>query len=416
MKRGLLKKMADQVRSFWVSGEAPPGLGGNSAGGGASYAGEMVSERTALQLSTVWSCVNLLAGTVASLPVMVYRADAQGQRSDAKDHPLYALLHDSPNADQTALDFWEFVQASLELWGNAYARKQFGSRDQLIGLVPIMPNSMSVRRLTTGVIEYRWVEEGRQFRGTEADVFHIRGFGGNPLGGLSALSYGRESLGRARAIQRTSGEMFRNGLRASGAFKFAEFLSPEEREIAEREMVERYAGSANAGKPMLLEGGADFVNLSIKPDDAEMLATENMTVEDLCRWFGVLPYMIGHGGSDHMGTGLEQQVIAFEKFTLRRRLARNEQAIRKQLLTDADRARGVTVEFSLDGLLRGDAVARHAAYKAGLDGGYYTINQVRRFENLPPIDGGDVPRLQMQYVPLSTADAVAAGKTTGAGQ
>jgi HK97 family phage portal protein len=117
-------------------------------------AGEVVVEETAYSLSAVWACVNLLAGTIASLPLMVYRTDRDGKRTVARDHRLYRVLHDSPNYDQTAVDFWEFVSASLELWGNAYARIE-RSGGEVTGLHPVAPNLISTRRLSNGTIQYR---------------------------------------------------------------------------------------------------------------------------------------------------------------------------------------------------------------------------------------------------------------------
>lgn len=155
---------------------------------------------------------------------------------------------------------------------------------------------------------------------------------------------------------------------------------------------------------MLLEGGMTWTQITINPEDAQMLESRAFSVEEIARLFGVPPHMIGHTEkSTSWGTGLEQQTLGFQKFTLRRRLKRIEQAIEKQLLTPADRAAGVTVEFNLEGLLRGDSTARAAFYQSGLQNGWTTINEVRALENLPPVEGGDVPRTQMQNVPLTQA-------------
>ena len=100
-------------------------------------------------------------------------------------------------------------------------------------------------------------------------------------------------------------------------------------------------------------------------------------------------------------TGLEQQTLGFQKFTLRRRLKRIEQALEKQLLSVADRLAGITIEFNLEGLLRGDSAARASFYQQMLTNGVMTINEVRALENLPPVEGGEVPRMQMQNVPIT---------------
>lgn len=395
---GLDRAKSDPARKLTV--REPDGWYPDSMRGDA---GEIVTDNTALSLSAVWACVNLLAGTIASLPLMVYRTDAQGSRTVAKDHKLYRVLHDSPNFDQTAVDFWEFASASLELWGNAYARIERNA-GQVSGLHPIAPSLVSVRRLSNGDIEYRWTEEGKSYVETDGAILHVRGFGGNPLGGMSTLHFGRNTFSLARATDRSAAGMFRNGLRPSGVLTFPEWLSEEHRAIAESKLTEKFLGAMNAGRPLILEGGTKWDQLTISPEDAQMLESRGFSVEEICRFFGVPPFMIGHTEkTTSWGTGLEQQTLGFQKFTLRRRLKRIEQALEKQLLTPQDRAAGVTVEFNLEGLLRGDSAARASFYQSGLTNGWMTINEVRGLENLPPVDGGDVPRMQMQNVPITEA-------------
>jgi HK97 family phage portal protein len=394
----LLRKMADAVlRRLTVrepDGWVAPGHMGD--------AGETVSVDSVMSLSAVWACVNLLSGTIASLPLMVYRTDRSGARIIARDHPLYRVLHDSPNFDQTAVDFWEFICASIELRGNAYARIE-RSGGRVTGLHPIYCD-VSVRRLSNGSLEYRWTEEGRAYVERDENVFHIRGFGGNPLGGMSTLHFGRNTFSLARAIDKSAGGMFKNGLRPSGVLTFEDWLSPEKRELAETKLVEKFLGAANSGRPLILEGGTKWEQLTISPEDAQMLESRGFSVEEICRFFGVPPFMIGHTEkSTSWGTGLEQQTLGFQKFTLRRRLKRIEQAAEKQLLTPQDRAAGVTIEFSLEGLLRADSAGRASFYQQMTVIGAMTINEVRALENLPRVEGGDEPRMQMQNVPITQA-------------
>jgi len=366
--------------------------------------GEIVTGSSVLGLSAVWACVNLLAGTIASLPVMVYKINAKGEKEVDKAHPLYRLLHDSPNYDQTAVDFWEFTSAAVELRGNAYAKIERNG-DRPIALRPVAPQIMSVRRTAQGPIEYSWTQDGKSYVETEKSVLHIRGFGGDPLGGLSTLHFGRNTFGLAQAIDRSAGSTFRNGLRPFFQVVFEKWLTPEQRELAETRMVEKYSGAVNAGKPYIAEGGAKLEPLSLKPEDAQMLQSRSFSVEEVCRFFGVPPFMIGHTEkSSSWGTGLEQQTLGFQKFTLRRRLKRIEQALEKQLLTPADRAKGVSIEFSLEGLLRADSAGRARFYQMMTGIGAMTINEVRALENLPAVEGGDVPRMQMQNKPITEID------------
>jgi HK97 family phage portal protein len=364
-------------------------------------AGVPVNETSVLGLSAAWACVNLLAGTIASLPLMVYRLDAQGNRVAAPAHPLYRVLHDSPNYDQTAMDFWEGGQAALELRGNMHARIE-RSASRLVALHPIyMP---TVTRQSNGSLRYRWTEDGKSYDEPQENVFHVRGFGGSPLGGLSTLSFGRQVFGLSTAANTAAGSMFANGMRPSVVVEFQNWLNDTQRDPFERALVEKFVGAMNAGRPMVLEGGAVAKTLSFSPEDAQMLESRAFSVEEVCRLFGVPPHMIGHTEkSTSWGTGLEQQTIGFVTFTLRKRLKRIEQAIQKQLLTTSDRLAGISVEFNLEGLLRGDSAARAAFYQSGLQNGWTTINEVRAHEGLPPVEGGDVPRMQMQNVPITEA-------------
>ncbi|RVQ23042.1 phage portal protein [Sinorhizobium meliloti] len=395
----LLRKMATFFRR--LSLRSPDGW---YPDGQRSDAGEPITDQNILAISAVWACVNLLAGTIASLPLMVYRTNSRGERTLARDHPLFRILHDSPNYDQTATDFWEFSSASIELWGNSYAAIERNGGGRVAALTPLRPDSVSVRRLENGNLEYRWTKDGENHVGSDRAILHMRGFGGDPLGGMSTLHFGRHAFGLARAIDRAAAGTFSNGMIAQTALTFERWLTDEQRNLAETKLSEKYIGAKNSGRPIILEGGTKIDVLSIKPEDAQMLESRGFSVEEVCRFFGVPPFMVGHTQKvTSFGSGLEQQVLGFQKFTLRRRLKRIEQALEKQLLTPAERAAGLTIEFNLEGLLRGDSTARAAFYQSALANGWMTINEVREKENLPRVEGGDVPRMQMQNVPITEA-------------
>lgn len=397
----ILRKMAGDIIKWALRLDDPKGWHAPSALG---EAGEAVTESSVMTLSAVWACVNLISGTISSLPLMVYRTGRDGARTVATDHPLYRLLHDSPNYDQTAVDFWDFVAASVELWGNAYAKIDRAS-GKVVAVTPVAPGLVSVRRLSSGTIEYRWSENGKSYVETDRTMLHIRGPGGGALGGMSTLHFGRNSFSSARAADRAAAGMFANGMRPSGVLTFDKWLDESQREIAEKKLADKFVGAINAGKPLILEGGTKWEALTINPNDAQMLESRAFSVEEICRFFGVPPFMVGQTAkSTSWGTGLEQQTLGFQKFTLRRRLKRIEQACEKQLLTANERAEGITIEFNLEGLLRGDSAARAKFYQQMTQIGAMTINEVRALENLAPVEGGDVPRMQMQNVPITQSD------------
>lgn len=364
-----------------------------------SASGKQVTAQNALTLSTVWGCTRLVTGTMSSLPIDVHREVSPGKKVLAKDHWLYDLLHFSPNRDQSALDFWQFLNVSLELWGNGYARKErIGNR--IVALTPVRPELVTARRNERGLIEYRYVDNGKAVVLGQEDMFHLRGFGGSPLGGMSTLAFGRQSFGLALATDEAAAQVYKNGIRPSGVVtqKDGKFFTAEQRETIYEHVLDKFAGDNN-GRPLMLEGGLDWTTLSISAVDAQMIQSRQFSVEDCCRWFGVPPHMIGHtSNSTSWGAGLEQQTLGFLVFTLRERLKRIEQAIAKQLLTAAER-QTLSISFNIEGLLRADSAARSAFYSVMVSNGIMTRNEVRLLENLPPVEGGDVLTIQSNMIP-----------------
>lgn len=380
-------------------------MAARSGGGGLpDYSGGSM-----LGLSATYACTNLIAGTFASLTPTVWEMDRSGNRVEAKGHPLFWLLRLDPNYDQTAFEFWEFIAASIELHGNAFAEKVRRGDGSLIALKPIRPDIVGVRRLPSGVLQYEWTDEGKRVIRSQDEVLHVRGFGGSALGGASTLSVCRQAFSGALAADNSARAMFSNGVLPSGVLSTEHRLTGEQREQLESKLIEKFAGALNQGRPMLLDGGVSWQALTINPVDAQMLESRKFSGEEICRIFGVPPAMVGYGDkSSNWGTGKEVDVLGFIKFTLRKRIRRIEQALMKQLLTRSERQAGVSIEFNLEGLLRGDSMGRAQFYQIMVRLGLMTRNEARRLENLPPIEGGDVAMVQMQDVPL--ADAISGGR------
>jgi HK97 family phage portal protein len=250
------------------------------------------------------------------------------------------------------------------------------------------------RRTRLGSIEYELTGPDRRIIPQER-MLHVRGFGGNPLGGLSTLTYGRNTFGLATALERSSAAIFRNGVRMSGVVQTDNSLTPEQRIRAEQLINEQMAGADNSGVARLFDNGMKWQQLTINPDDAQMLESRAFSVEEVCRVFGVPPHMIGHKAGEN-NWGIEQLTLSFVQFTLRERLKNIESTLEEQLLSPQERSAGMRIEFNLEGLLRGDSAARTAFYKEALAGKWMTANEVRAKENLPPVPWGDAPWVQMQ--------------------
>lgn len=396
------KSMLSIIRDWFVTGPDPKVRDThNSSRSGGTYAGAQVNDASAMRLSAFWACVRLISSTIGSLPLPVFTVDEKGIRKAARDNPLFKVLHESPNADQTPVDYWEFAAISLLLRGDHFARKVIED-GRLIALEPINPAIVHVRRLDGGAVGYRWTDGGERFDLTDEDVFHVRGFGGGPLRGLSTVAYARESLGLAIAADQAAGSLFRKGVNPSGVLATDVPLDRVQQAEAEELLDEKYTGALNSGRPMVLGHGFKWHPITMNADDAQLLESRGWSVEEICRWFGVPPFMIGHNEkTTSWGTGIEQMLLGFQKFTLNPYLRRIEQAVRKQLITSADRARGLTCEFNLEGLLRADSGGRSKFYESALRNKWMVINEVREKENLAPVDWGNEPIVQQQDIPLA---------------
>ncbi|MCA0025482.1 MULTISPECIES: phage portal protein [unclassified Mesorhizobium] len=369
-----------------------------------TWSGKATSPDAVLQLATAWACIRLNARTKASLPLKVH---LKKDGSLVQDSRLYALLHDQPNADQTALEFWEGQYTALELRGNAYAEKVY-SGNELVALIPLNPDCVTVYRdPRTGERRYRFADSVTGFRSPqdgwgEDKVFHLRGFGAGGMTGLSTISYGRQTLSTALAADEVAGRTFAHGLQVSG---FA-VDSPGARTTQEQredlvKLFDKFSGSQRAGKVMPLPPGFDFKALGMSPEDAQLLETRGFHVEEICRWFGMFPILIGHAaaGQTMWGSGVEQINLAWLTLYLGPELQRIEQSIEKQLLTPIERAK-FYVEHNVDALLRADSAGRAALYSVQAQNGLKTRNEMRKRENDPPLPGGDVLTVQSNLVPL----------------
>ena len=357
--------------------------------GASSRSGVTVTHESMLQLSAVWACARLISETIATLPLVLYERAGSGRRA-APQHPLYSVLHSQPNVTTTAAVHWEATVAAMLLWGNARAEKlMVGPR--VVGLRFLYPARLAPKR--PGVWAYT-ERNGAAREIPEERIFKIPGFTLDGENGLSVVRYGAQVFGSAIAAEQAAGTTFKNGLLPTTYFKIERTLSPAQREEF-RTSLKRISGALNAGESPLLEAGMDVGNVGIDPTDAQLLETRAFGVEEICRWFRVPPFMVGHAEkSTSWGTGIEQQVIGFLTFTLRPWLTRIEQAIAKDLLTPAERER-YYAEFVVEGLLRADSNGRSAYYSTMVNNGLMTRDEVRRRENLEE-QGGNAARLTVQ--------------------
>lgn len=379
--------------------------------GGSSSAGVSVTETSALKLSAVMACTRLISETIATLPLSVYERTSAGKRV-ARQNQLQFIIHDQPNPDTTASVHWEAVVAAMLLRGNARCEKMI-LNGRLVGLVFLQPDRLTRRDRYNGTKQWVYREESGKERTIPDDrIWNVPGFSLDGKCGISIIRYGADVFGAAIAAERAASNTFKNGLHQTTAWNYPSLMKPDQRGEA-RAAIKKLSGAVHAGDPVILEAGMDVKTIGINPDDAQLLESRAFSVEEVCRWFRVPPFMVGHAEkSTSWGTGIEQQMIGFLTFTLAPWLRRIEQAISKDLLTPAERARYYP-KFSVEGLLRADSAARAAFYSVMVNNGIFTRDEVRELEDMEPKGGNaDVLTVQTALAPLdqigTTSDATAA--------
>lgn len=395
-----LAKVAKAAISF-LGLERHLGLIPDNSMSSRTSSGKNVTVDSALQLSTVFSCVRLVAETVSTLPLKVYEVKADGSRVVAKQHPLYELLCRSPNYEMTPSRFMQMVVASLLLWGNAYVEiitSVTGKR--IIALEPLLPQNVIVsRNKNNNVLEYKYTEGKTEREINHKDVMHIRAFGVDGVMGIFTINKGRETFATAASAEQAAGKFFENGLQTSGFLTTDQKLNEGQRTSLSKH-IEKFMGSSNAGKTMVLEHGMSYNGVTMNPEAAQMLETRAFEIEEICRWFRVMPIMIGHfDKQSSWAAGAEAQDLHVLKYTFRPLLVNIEQEITRCLIGRVDSDK-YYAQFNVEGLLRADSKTRSEYYSSGLNNGWINRDEVRSKENMPPIDGGDKYTIQSALIPL----------------
>jgi len=349
----------------------------------------------ALQLSTVWGCVWLLANIIASLPLFVYtRKD--GQRDLARDTLLWQLLHDSPNSRMTPLEFWRALLLNFLLRGNAYARVERNAVGDAIALWPMAADQVEMRILIDGTVIYAYRLNNDVAILAENNVLHLRDLGNGSIG-LARLDYMRATTSEAGNAQSAANKLFANGGKPSGILMIDKVLSKDQRAAIKANFSEMAEGGTS--RLHVLEADMKYEQVNLSPQDQQLLETRKFTVEEVCRWFLVPPVLLGHANGGGSYNANDQIIETFYKLVARPMLVGIEQSITKRVLSPAQRAR-YTVEFSFDALLRSSLKDRMEVYAKGAQNGIVTRNECRQLENLPPVEGGDELTAQSNLVPL----------------
>ena len=392
-----------------VSG-APTFFFGNSA------SGKTVNPRNAVQVSTVYACVRVIAETIASLPLAIYEETEGGSRK-ATEHQLYRLLHDEPNPEMTSFIMRETMLTHLLLWGNSYSQIIRSGRNKIIGLYPLLPDKMEVDRDSKGTLTYTYsTTEGMTVALQPTDVLHIPGLGFDGIMGYSPIALEKNAIGLGIAAEEYGSRFFQNGARPSGILTHPNTVKDPKR--LRESWNAAYGGSSNGSKVAILEESMTFTPISMPNNEAQFLETRKFQVEEICRIFRVPPHLIGNLDRATY-SNIEHMSIDFAMHTIRPWLVRIEQAMNRALFTDNEKGH-FYVQFNIDGLMRGDYKSRMEGYSIGRQNGWLSANDIRALENMNPIsdeDGGSTYFINGNMIPaglaginIAIAAAIAAGE------
>lgn len=382
---------------------------------GGSTSGKVVTERSSMQMTAVYSCVRILSEAVAGLPLHLYKYNDSGGKEKAIDHPLYFLLHDEPNPEMSSFVFRETLMTHLLLWGNAYAQIIRNGKGEVVALYPLMPNRMTVDRDEKGQLYYQYntsKDEAPTMKGSTVilkvtDVLHIPGLGFDGLVGYSPIAMAKNAIGMAIACEEYGAKFFANGATPGGLLEYPGTVKDPER--VRESWNKGFSGSSNANKVAILEEGMKYTPISISPEQAQFLETRKFQINEIARIFRVPPHMVGDLEKSSF-SNIEQQSLEFVKYTLEPWLMRWEQSMMRSIISTKDKS-AYFIKFNLDGLLRGDYQSRMNGYATARQNGWMSANDIRELENfdrIPVVDGGDLYLINGNMTKLADAGIFAA--------
>ena len=381
---------------------------------GGSTSGKQVTERSAMQMTAVYSCVRILSEAVAGLPLHLYRYKEGGGKEKAIDLPLYRLLHDEPNPEMSSFVFRETLMTHLLLWGNAYAQIIRNGKGEVIALYPLMPNKMRVDRDENGNLYYEYVHSSDEadtmknttVRLTPYNVLHIPGLGFDGLVGYSPIAMAKNAIGMAIACEEYGAKFFANGAAPSGVLEHPGVIKDPQK--VREAWQSQFGGSQNANKIAVLEEGMKYTPISISPEQAQFLETRKFQINEIARIFRVPPHMVGDLEKSSF-SNIEQQSLEFVKYTLDPWVMRWEQSLSRALFTEEEK-KTLFFKFNVEGLLRGDYQSRMNGYATARQNGWMSANDIRELENMdkiPAEQGGDLYLINGSMLPMQNAGAYA---------
>lgn len=380
---------------------------------GRALSGQRVDERTSMQISTVYACVRLLAESMASLPLHLYREEDSKDvprriHYRAYDHPLYRILYRRPNKEMSRFSYIQTMMVHLLLWGNSYSYIERNQKGEVLSLYPLLPELVDVDRVN-GDLVYTYHaytdehpgETGKDFYYRRDQILHVPGLGFNGLVGFSPIAMQKNGLGNVLAVDAYGSEYFQNGGQLRGVITMEGSLKDPAR--LRKSWEAAYRGGGMHGTA-ILEDGAKYQNISLPPEDSQFLSSKRFGVEEICRIFRVPPHLVQYLDKASYAS-IEEQGIDFATYTLGPWAELIQQAISKDVLLE-DEQDIYYAKFNLNSLQRGNYQNRMNGYATGRSNGWYSMNDIRELEDMNPVSadkGGEDILINGSYVRVEDA-------------
>jgi HK97 family phage portal protein len=362
-------------------------------GGSESASGVFVSEESALSFSAVYACVRVVSEDIAKLPKHTFLKTPTGKQPDTS-HPAFRLLHRRPNPKMSSFAWFQSMQATVLLWGNAYSEIIRDQAARPVRLVIHHPRTVKVVDLGETV---GYIVGSRPV--LAQDMIHISGLGFDGINGKSVISFARDNIGAGLAAENFGAKFYRNGANLGGSLKTPNKLSDTAYNRIRESWAARYGGLNNAHKTAILEEGLSYESIGIPPNDAQFIETRQFARTEIAAWFRVPPHKI-QDLSRSTNNNIEHQSIEYVADTLLPWVTRWEQELEEKLFSEAEKDTRI-IKFNLNGLLRGDAKTRAEFYSKMFQTGVYSQNMILELEDENTIG----PEGDRRFIPVNMMPA-----------
>jgi HK97 family phage portal protein len=361
----------------------------DALGGFPTSTGITVTEETALQFSAVYACVNVISDQLSSFPKGIFKRIDDRTRNKVSDSYLQYLIDTEPNQSYSAFDFWHAITYSVLLWGNGFAEIVRDNQYEITSFRFIHPSKVVIKYgIVDGVFVLFYEDHELGKRIAPRDMLHFKGLTYDAVQGQGVIrAFARESIGLSIAAEKFGAKFFGNDTLMTKYLSHPTTLSEEAMKHIQQSWQTANAGLENSFKLKVLEEGMKLENVGIPPEQAQFIATRQHQVEEICRWFKVQPHLIQHLLRS-TNNNIEHQGIEFATQTLTPWVARFEKELNRKIFTEKEKKK-YYVKFNMDSLLRGDIKTQTEYFRAAIQWGWMSTNEVRELKDMNPREGGD---------------------------